>query len=102
MESIQNNYYDHSFYIDTDDFDTTIITKVFPSDEGSETITEMKVPIIITDDMKDEAEQIFIAYFEVIEATNMDLLIISRTAAICRIVDDDGELELYHMSSWGV
>ncbi len=79
-------------YIDLQDFNPTVLTVTFPADEApSDTVFDLDVPITIIDDDIDEAEQIFIVYFEVIDAINENLMLSERKVAICRIVDDDRE-----------
>ncbi len=73
-------------HIDVSDFNTTIRTWVFPPGRSN---PEVNTPIEITDDEKDEAIQVFIAFLEVIDAVNFDLLTVTRAVSICRIVDDD-------------
>ena len=65
---------------------------MFPADEDESTpINSISVPIPITDDELDEAsEQVFIAYLEVINTTNRDLLISDvLNVSTCTIVDND-------------
>ncbi len=66
------------------DFNTTVRTWVFPSGQ-----VNIDTPIQITDDEKDEATQVFIAFLEVIDAVNFDLITVTRAVSICRINDDD-------------
>ena len=76
------------------DFNTTVLTWVFPSGLVN---PDIDTPIQITDDDKDEAIQVFIAFLEVIDAVNFDLLTVTRAVSICRIVDDDRKwLTIYY------
>ncbi len=60
---------------------------MFPSGQVNPNID---TPIQITDDKKDETLlQVFIAFLEVIDAVNFDLVIVNRAVSICRIRDDD-------------
>ena len=61
---------------------------MFPSGQVNPNID---TPIQITDDEKDEAIQVFIAFLEVIDAVNFDLLTVTRAVSICRIRDDDSK-----------
>ncbi len=76
----------HFLHSDVSDFNTTVQTWVFPSGQSN---PDVDTPIQITDDEKDEAIQVFIAFLEVIDAVNFDLLTVTRPVSICRIVDDD-------------
>ncbi len=50
---------------------------------------DLNTPIEIIDDEKNEAKQVFIAFLEVIDAVNFDLLTVTRAVSICTIKDDD-------------
>ena len=55
-------------------------------------ISDISVLIPIMDDDKDEADiQFFIAFLEVVDAVNMDLIDIGRTFSRGIIVDNDGK-----------
>ncbi len=74
------------------DFNPNVLMVTFPADEApSDTVFDLDVPIMIIDDEIDEAEQNFIVYFEVIDATDGNLILSERKAAVCRIADDDRE-----------
>ncbi len=68
------------------DFNTTVLTWVFPSGQVN---PDIDTPIQITDDEKDEAMQMFIVFLEVIDAVNFDLVTVTRSVSMCRINDDD-------------
>ncbi len=68
------------------DFNTTVLIWVFPSGQSN---PDVDTPIEITDDEKDEAIQVFIAFLEVSDAVNFDLLTVTHAVSICRIIDDD-------------
>ena len=78
---------------DTDDFNTTILNITFGADENAPvSISDISVLIPIVDDDKDEADiQFFIAFLEVVDAVNMDLIDIGRTFSRGIIVDNDGK-----------
>ena len=80
-------------FSDSDDFDTTVFTVVYPADEGQDSITQIDAFIpVMDDDIDENEEQTFIVFFEVINATNIDLIVEteeSRSHAVCRIIDDD-------------
>ena len=78
---------------DTDDFNTTIFNITFGADENAPvSISDISALIPIVDDDKDEADiQFFIAFLEVADAVNMDLIDIGRTFSRGIIVDNDGK-----------
>ena len=61
---------------------------MFPSDETS-SVPDIDTPIGINDDKIDEAIQNFVAFLEVVDAVNFNLLSITRAVSVCRINDDD-------------
>ena len=75
--------------IEEADFDGTPLEIVFPADEGLPSpIFNVRADIPVVNDNIDEAhEQQFIAFLEVINATNPSLSL--RNTTICRINDDD-------------
>ena len=72
------------------DFDGTPLEIVFPADEGLlSPLLNMRADIPVVNDNIDEAhEQQFIAFLEIINATNPNLFLV-RNTTICRINDDD-------------
>ena len=76
--------------IEEADFNDTPLEIVFPADEGLPSlIFNVRADIPVVDDNIDEAhEQQFIAFLEVINATNPNLSLV-RNTTICRINDDD-------------
>ena len=82
------------FCTDTTDFNTTAFEVTFPSDANlGRSLADVPAPIHIKDDTKDEAEnQFFIAYIELVDATNSDTIVIEREWAIVIIVDNDSKL----------
>ena len=78
---------------DTDDFNNTIFNITFAADENAAVaISDISALIPIVDDDKDEADiQFFIAFLEVVDAVNMDLIDIGRTFSRGIIVDNDGK-----------
>ena len=82
-----------AFSIDTDDFNNTIFNITFAADENAPVaISDISALIPIVDDDKDEADiQFFIAFLEVVDAVNMDLIDIGRTFSRGIIVDNDGK-----------
>lgn len=82
--------------IDANDFNTTVFEVTFPVDEGSSFIVDIPADISIADDEVDEAEmQYFIAYLEILDAVNFDLINIAREVTYCSIIDNDGECSNY-------
>ena len=79
---------------DARDFDTTVLVIKFPADENS-SISDIDVPIPITDDPVDEAEsQFFYIVLEIANATNLDLVDTDEqtiNVALCNIRDDDSK-----------
>ena len=78
------------------DFDGTVLEIVFPADEGLPSpIFNVRADIpVINDDIDEAHEQQFIAFLEVINATNPSTSSVSnnfspRNISICRINDDD-------------
>ena len=66
---------------------------VFPVDEGRAPIADVDAFISIVDDPVDEAEdQFFIAYLELVDSINPDLIMLPRVVSRCIIVDNDREL----------
>ena len=64
----------------------------FPADEGLQTEEFLDTFINIFDDEVDEAEkQRFVAYLELLDAVDLNLIEITRDAAICIIADNDGK-----------
>ncbi len=59
---------------------------MFPSDEDN---PDLNTPVKIIDDEKGEAIQFFIAFLEVTDAVNFDLVTVNRAVSICIIKDDD-------------
>ena len=82
---------------DFNDFNNSVITAIFPADEGLDPITDLNVPIPVFNDNVDEADdQFFIAHLVLVNATNRNLINITRAASSCIIVDNDRELLSYH------
>ena len=81
------------FSADTNDFNNTIFNITFDADENAPVaISGISALIPIVDDDKDEADiQFFIAFLEVVDAVNMDLIDIGRTFSRGIIVDNDGK-----------
>ena len=84
------------YLTDENDFNSTVLVVMFPADENSpRPISEIDVPIPIFDDDVDEAEsQFFYTIFEVLNATNPDLVQLREqnfTVAMCSIRDNDSE-----------
>ena len=84
------------------DFDGTVIEIVFPADEGLPSpIFNVRADIpVINDDIDEAHEQQFIAFLEVINATNTSTSSVSnnfspRNTSICRINDDDCKCCIY-------
>ena len=75
-----------------DDFDNTVITITFDSDENN-VDNELSVPIYIVDDAVNEAdEQVFIVQLHLVDSINPALVdITTRPASICKITDDDSK-----------
>ena len=79
--------------LDLGDFDATAQTIIFPADVGMIPITDLPVPIPVTDDEVDEADdQFFIAQLMVVDKISHHNFIIGRKATICIIVDNDRKL----------
>lgn len=77
---------------DVNDFNSTVFEVSFPADEGlPRTNPDIPTPIAIVDDEVNEAEQYFVAYLEILDAVNYDLINIGRNITFCAIVDNDGE-----------
>ena len=78
---------------DEADFNTAVIDVTFPSDERrASPIADVPSPIMIVDDLVDEAEeQFFIAYLQIIEAVEPNLITLTRANSTCIIVDNDGK-----------
>ena len=91
--------------IEKDDFDGTILEIVFPADESLPSpIFNVRADIPVVDDLIDEAhEQQFIAFLEVVNATNTSTSssvsnnFSPRNISICRINDDDCKCCTYSM-----
>lgn len=79
------------------DFNTTPFVVTFPADEGLPSPKQtVPAPIPVFDDEIDEAvHQSFIAYLEILDAVNSDLITIRRDVGICNILDNDGERNSY-------
>jgi hypothetical protein len=74
------------------DFNATAFNVIYPADEGIAPVQTVPAFINVTDDDVNEArEQTFIAFLEIVEAANLDLITITRTNSTCVIVDNDGE-----------
>ena len=72
---------------------------IFPADEGMAFIIDVDAFIPIFDDEVDEAEkQFFIAYLELVDSINPDLIMLPRVICRCIILDNDRELVL--ILSW--
>ena len=82
-----------AFSTDTDDFNNTIFNITFAVDENAAVaISDISALIPIVDDDKDEADiQFFIAFLEVVDAVNMDMIDIGRNFSRGIIVDSDGK-----------
>ena len=86
-----------SIIIEEADFDNTVLEIVFPADEGLPSpIFNVRADIpVINDDIDEAHEQQFIAFLEVINATNPSTSnsvsnnFSPRNISICRINDDD-------------
>ena len=78
---------------DGKDFNTTAFDVIFPSDEDeTHPISGMDVPVLIVDDVIDEAnEQSFVVRLEVVSTASKGALNIGRSVATAVIQDDDGE-----------
>ena len=77
---------------DEADFNITIFEVTFPADEGRAPATDIDAFIPIVDDEVDEAQiQFFIAYLEVQNYANFDLIVLPRVVSRCIIVDNDRE-----------
>ena len=77
---------------DEDDFDTRVRFIMFPADEGSpQSDIDASIPVI--NDTVDEAEsQFFYAVFEILNATNLELIDTGGiNVTLCNIRDDDGK-----------
>lgn len=73
------------------DFNNTVLTVSFPSDELSP-LAAVSVPIgIVDDDIINEAyEKLFIVHLEVLEAVSIAKVVSTeKNTSICRIVDND-------------
>ena len=65
----------------------------FPADEGLQMEQFVDTFINIFDDEVDEAqEQRFVAYLEILDAVDLNLVEIGNDTAICIIEDNDGRL----------
>jgi hypothetical protein len=74
------------------DFNATAFDVVYPADEGIAPVQTVPAFIDVTDDDVNEArEQTFIAFLEIVDAANLDLITITRTNSTCVIVDNDSE-----------
>ena len=77
---------------------------IFPADENLiMNIADVEEFIPIVDDEIDEAqEQVFIILLEVLDAVNFDLITITRSTSLGRIVDNDREQlsTLYNYVKW--
>ena len=77
---------------DNQDFDTTVLTVTFPADELEPApITSISVPINITDDDINEAEeQLFVVHLTIVEANDLSLIDNEdRNVSIGSIIDND-------------
>ena len=83
------------FYIciaDFNDFDNSVIVVTFQADETGRQMNDVDTPVSIVNDTINEAEeQNFVVTLDVVSATDVSSLTISRKDALCRIIDDDGE-----------
>ena len=81
--------------LDLNDFDSSPRTITFPADVGMDTVTDLSVPIPVTDDDVDEADdQFFIAQLVVVDAISRSHLVIARSNTNCIIVDNDRKLQI--------
>ncbi len=68
-----------------------MITVVFEADEFGDQVNDVPVPVPITDDAIDEAqEEVFVIDLTLQSSINSQISI-GRRSSLCRINDDDGE-----------
>ncbi len=68
-----------------------MITVVFEADEFGNQVNDVAVPVPITDDAIDEAqEEVFVIDLTLQLSINSQISI-GRRSSLCRITDDDGE-----------
>jgi hypothetical protein len=73
-------------FADGNDFNETAVEFVFPAG-GARVVT----PIGTFDDVINEANQVFVAYLEILDAVNTDLIGLPRSKSYCNIVDNDSK-----------
>ena len=73
------------------DFNDSVITVVFEADEFGDQVNDVPVPVPITDDAIDEAqEEVFVIDLTLQSSINSQISI-GRRSSLGRINDDDGE-----------
>ncbi len=91
MAIIISNHAIYYFCADANDFNSATITDiVFNADKGEDLQASLLVPIPITDDDIDEADnQFFIVQLVLNDATDRELIPVARSTSRCVIVDND-------------
>ena len=84
-------------FTDEADFNTPVFEVVFPVDEGLAPIADIDAFIsVVDDDVNEAAVQFFIAYLELVDAVNSELIMLPRVICRCLITDNDRESHLFY------
>ena len=82
----------HNFFgTDKNDFNATALNVTFPADEAMNIADVLETIPIVDDKINESHEQVFVIALEVLEAVNSDLITITRSNSLGRIIDNDGE-----------
>ena len=81
--------------VDTNDFNSSLISVVFEADEGEQVTYTRTVNISITDDDINEAtDQYFVVTMDIAKAENRSMIMTTRESSLCVIFDNDRKLIL--------